>query len=509
MAPGNAVVSVMGLDVGTTGAKAVIYSAGGHLLGRGYAEYPLHHPRPEWSELEPEEVWRGVTAAIRSALAAAGKRDPVQAICAASQGEACVPLDRAGRSLGPAIASFDPRSAPQAARLVEALSERSIFTITGMPPHAMYSLCKILWWKEHRPDVFRSTHRFLTFGEYVVHRLGIAAPAIDRTMAARTMAMDLETLDWSEKILDAARIERDLLPPIAAAGSSQGTIGAAAASDLGLPAGVEAVTGGHDQPCGALGAGVTRPGTALDATGTVECITAVMDAPRCSDAMLAGRYPSYPHVVDGRWITIAFNFTGGVLLRWFRDQLGEPEVSAAIAAGSDPYAALIASAASDAAGVYVLPHFAATGNPWFDTQSAGALVGLRLSTSRGELIKAVLDGITYEIRLNLERLAGAGPPVSRLRAVGGGARSATWLQLKADIFGMPVATVNIEECAAFGAALLAGEGCGVFASAEMAAQEFVRETRVFEPDPTSAARHTERFHHYEALYPALRQFYRN
>jgi xylulokinase len=209
-------------------------------------------------------------------------------------------------------------------------------------------------------------------------------------------------------------------------------------------------------------------------------------------------------VVPGLYATLAFNFTGGSLLRWYRDTLGAKEVEEAQVAGLDVYDIMIGKAAGGPSRVLVLPHFTMTGTPWFDPASKGAVVGLTLATGADQILKGILDGITYEMRLNLDRLAEAGVEVREIRAIGGGAKSRTWMQLKADIFNRPVSALNVSEAACLGAAILAGEAVGEYPSADAAAAAVVKVVETYEPRPAEVARYAEQYARYQRLYPALR-----
>jgi len=497
-------MSLLGLDVGTTGCKAIVFNREGGILGQGYREYPLLHPRPGWNELDSNQVWEGVKAAIREAVAQAGSADPVRALAASTQGEAATPIDSQGRALANTIVTFDARTVPQSEWWASTMGKKALFAITGQPLHPMYTINKIMWWRQNRPDLYERTWKFLCYGDLVGWRLG-AEPVMDWSMACRTMAFDLNRKQWSSDILGLAGVEERLLPQAAPSGTVVGKVSAAMAAELGLPEGAAIVTGGHDQPCGALGAGIIEPGVAMDATGTVECITPVFDHPVLSDRMLESNLPCYIHVAPDRYVALAFNFTGGSLLRWYRDTLGKQERDEAEVTGLDVYEIMIGLAAGGPSPVYVLPHFTSTGTPWMDTEAKGAMLGLTLATTKGEIIKGLLDGITYEMRLNLDCLDQAGVHINRLRAIGGGAKSPTWLQLKANIFNRPVHTLSVSEAACLGAALLAGVGVGEYANLDEGIAQTVQVTGCYEPDPAETARYEEAFQVYREIYPTVKE----
>ena len=495
-------MSLLGLDVGTTGCKAIVFDLEGKILGQAYREYPLVYPEPGWIELDSNLVWEATKQAVQEAVGQAGSRDPVKALATSVQGEAVTPIDEKGNALANSIVTFDNRTVPQSQWWEEHLGKTKVFQITGMPLHPMYTLNKIMWWRENTPEVYEQAWKFLCYGDLVLYRLGLE-PAIDYSMAGRTMAFDLRRQRWSEEILSQAQVSEDKLAQVVPPGTVVGKIGAQAAAELGLPEGTVAASGGHDQPCGALGAGIIEPKVAMDATGTVECIAPTFAQPVLNDDMLKFNYPCYCHVVPDRYITMAFNFTGGSLLRWYRDVLGKEEREEAEVAGLDAYGVMIGKAAGAPSPLLVLPHFTVTGTPWYDPHSKGAILGLTLSTTKGEIIKGLLDGITFEMRLNLDFLDQAGVAIEQLRAIGGGARSRTWLQLKANIFNRPVSALSVSEAACLGAALLAGTAIGEYTSIEEAVSQVIEVTETFEPDPEEVPKYEERYQLYRELYPTL------
>lgn len=497
-------MSLLGIDIGTTGCKAIVFRVDGQVLGHAYREYPLIHPREGWAELDPAGVWDRVSEAVAEAVDRAGPGDPVKALSTSVQGEAVTPVARDGTILANSPVTFDGRTVPYREEWEQKVGAAEVFRITGMPLHPMYTLNKIMWWKRERPEIYERAWKFLCYGDFTLQRLGLT-PTIDSSMAGRTMAFDLEKTDWSDRLLSVAGVDREKLPEAKPAGTAVGEVPAAVAQELGLPRGVIGVTGGHDQPCGALGAGISQAGLAMDATGTVECITPVFDRPVLSPAMRENNYCCYHHVVPGLYATLAFNFTGGSLLRWYRDNLGAKEVEEAQVSGLDVYDIMLGKAAGGPSRLLVLPHFTMTGTPWFDPAAKGVILGLTLATGADQIIKGILDGITYEMRLNLDRLAEAGVEVRQIRAIGGGAKSRMWKQLKANIFNRPVSALNVSEAACLGAAILAGVAVGEYRSADEAAAALVKVTETYDPQREEAARYAEQYARYQRVYPALRE----
>ncbi len=495
-------MSLLGIDVGTTGCKAVAFDEEGRLLASAYREYPLHFPRTGWIELDSERVLASVREATRE-VGARTRKDPVRAFAVSAQGEAVTPVGKDGRALHRGVVTFDARTASLVPWWEERIPRRRIFGITGMPLHGMYTASKIVWWKRERPDVFRRARYFLCYEDLVYHRMGIA-PAIDASLAGRTMLYDIDRGTWSDEILGIAGIEPGRLARPMPSGTAIGVLGKKAAREFGLPEGAVAVTGGHDQPCGALGSGVVEPGVGMYATGTVECITPAFGKRVTHPRLLENNIACYPHVVPGLFVALTFNFTGGSLLRWFRDSLAATEKESARKRGRDAYDLLLADCPKDPTSIYVLPHFTATGTPHFDTESKGVIAGLRLSTSRGEIVKAILEGVTYEMALNARILEECGARIRSFRAIGGGAKSPFWMQVKADLLGKPVHAMRVSEAACLGAAILAGTALGRYRSAREASLAISRVERTYRPDPRRARAYRERFARYRELYPALR-----
>jgi len=276
------------------------------------------------------------------------------------------------------------------------------------------------------------------------------------------------------------------------------------AKELGLPKETLVVTGGHDQPCGALGAGVIKPGITMDAIGTVECITPAFQKPVINRKMLSNRFCCYPHVVPNQYVTVAFNFTGGSLLRWYRDQFGEKEVEIAQKTGQDVYDSLVQKISKEPSSLFILPHFTTTGTPYFDHHSRGAILGLALATTKPEVTKAILEGISYEIRLNIELLAQSGISVQEIRAIGGGAKSDIWLQIKSDLFGRKILSLNVTEAASLGVALLAGWAVGEYKSLEEAVKQTVKIKKTFQPNLKNKRIYDQKFKIYRQIYPLLK-----
>ncbi len=497
-------MSLVGIDIGTSGAKATVFDTEGRVIGQAYREYPLCFPKPGWIELDAARVIHDAHDALAEAARAA-RRDPITALSVSTLGEAAAPVDAAGRILDRAIIGFDTRGCDENDFLSEKVGRGTLFRKTGAPPKHIFTICKMLWLRKHNRALFRSARKFLLFEDLFFNSLGLD-PVINYSLAARTMAFNIHKKEWDAQVLEAAAMDEGMFARPAASGAIVGEVPAVAASKLGLKRGVIAVAGGHDQLCAAFGSGVIKPGLACDSTGTVECVTIGLAEAVVNARMLRNNFCCSPHVVPGMYATLAYNFTGGSLLKWFRDTFTAAERKEVEKSGGDIYDVLLSEAPEEPTNLMVLPHFTSSGTPYFDPDSFGAMLGLKLETTRGEVVRAILEGVSMEIRMNIEMLKSAGVEVKELNAIGGGARSEYWLKLKADVFGRPVVSLDVSEAGALGAAMLAGIGAGVYKSYDRAVAAAVRKKKKYTPVRSRADKYTQRLEAYRAMYPALKKW---
>lgn len=494
-------MSLLGLDIGITGCKAVAFGLDGATLAQAYREYPLYQPHPGWMELDPAEVWQAVCEVI-SRVTATAARDPVTALSVSTHGESVLPVDAAGRPLCRFITALDTRAGEQMRWWQEQVGKERLFRISGVPLHPMYTINKLMWLRQHEPAIFAAARRFLCMQDFVFYQLGLP-PTMDYSLATRTMAFDVNHLAWSAEILELAQLDVQRLSRLLPSGSALGEVPAPAAEALGLGHGVVAVIGGHDQPAGALGCGAVAEGISMDSTGTVECIGVASRRLVLDRNLLAGNLPVSPHTAPGMYMVMGYSATGGALLRWYRDTFGRAEQEEARGAGRNVYDLILQQASPGPSPVLILPHFVGSGTPWMDAASKGAILGLHLSTTRGQIIKAVLDSVSYEIKLSLDVMEAAGIAVRELRAFGGGAKSPLWLQTKADIYGKPVQAMDVTEAPCQGVAILAGVATGAFRSVDEGLSRMVRTARTYQPDAAAVQRYQERYAIFKQIYPTL------
>ena len=494
-------MNLLGLDIGTTGCKAILFDSDGTLLAKASREYSVSIPHPHWAEQDIENVWQLAQEAIREAIAAAHVSE-IAAIGLSVHGEAVTPVDERGCAMRPTILGMDTRTGAQNDWLRQRFGGEALFQRTGMPIHTINTLPKLLWLKENEPDVWKAAKKFLLVEDYLIQKMTGQA-AVSQCLASRTQLYNLNEGQWDEVILRALELDAEKLARVLPSGSVVGPLSPELVSVFGLTRAPIVVTGGHDQACGALGVGLTTPGLASVSTGTAEVVEVALPSPVLSQQLYEGNISVYSHVVPGLFLAMTLNHSGGMSLRWFRDGFCEPQMVASAQANSDAYDLILAGASAKPTGLLVLPHFSGSGTPTFDTSSKAAILGLTFATARADIAKAILEGLTHELRLNLDLLKSGGVKIDVLRAIGGGAKSALWLQLKADITGIPVVTPKITEAAGFGAALLAGVGAGLFPSAAEAANRFLQLTDEYHPDPARHAAYTRQFELYQQVYPAL------
>ena len=490
-----------GLDIGTSGCKITVFEPCGAMLGTLYRDYPVSRTASE-HEIDVSEIWRTVCALVTDAAA---KYGGIAGIGVASFGETFVLLDGAGSPLCNSMIYTDPRGEEECLRLERAVGEKELAEITGLKAHAMYSVPKLMWIKNNRPELYNRAAKILFVGDYIVYML-TGKTQIDYSLASRTMAFDINTLEWSAEVMRAADIDMELFSAPVAFGTSAGPIRGELADKLGLARDVVVVSGGHDQVAAAVGCGVFDSRTAVDGAGSVECITPVFSLGAVGiDKMTEGSYSIVPYVEPGKYVCYAFLFTGGALLQWFADTLAGYAAAAAQKRGVSVYDELEGGEPlSGPTGILVLPHFSGAATPYMDYGSKGAIAGLTLTHTQRDIFYAMMEGVCFEMRLNTERLSGAGIKFGALRAAGGGANSRAWMQMKADILNMPVVALQSAEAGAAGCAMAAGTALGLFADLRAAAGAFVKERETYYPRAEMREKYGAIYEKYKKLYAAIR-----
>lgn len=496
-------MSYLGLDIGTGGCKAVVFNDQGRELASAFREYPLQHPHPGWAELDPDDVINKCFESIREVNECCS--DPVTALSLSSQGEAFAPVSRDGGILCNAMVSSDSRARDIAAKWGNEFGTEKIYHITGHTPHPLFTLFKILWIKENRQEIWKNARYFLCFEDLFYFRVGLE-PKISWPMAGRTMLFDVLRHTWSSDILEAVGLPADKLAVPVPSGELIGVISTEIGSRLGFKKPVTVVAGGHDQPCAALGAGVIEKGMCMYATGSVECFCPMLDEPTFSQELQRNNLSCYDYTLKGKYTSVAYSLTGGNILRWMRNELGQYEKVIASASGQNVYTVLLDAMPSKPSELLVLPYFCATGTPYFDTRAKGVIIGLQLTTTKGEITRALLEGVALEMKLNLQLLESSGMEIRTLVATGGGTRHLKWTQLKADVLNKKIIVPDITETGCFGAALLARSTIENVPVTDLL-KIMNPVTREIIPDPENALIYEKKFESYKQLYPSLKQLW--
>lgn len=489
---------LVGLDVGTTNIKAVIFDISGQPVAQASVSTPTYYPQPSWAYYKAEELWQRTVEAIRLAVAKIDDPGRIVSVAAASMGEAGAPIDAHGQPTYDVIAWFDQRTQPQIEWLDRTIGKDRLFDMTGLSLQPIFGLGKLLWLKENQPDAFARTIRWLNMADYIAYRL-CGVPVTDYSLASRTMALDLRRLQWADDLLQEVGLPADLFAPVCVSGTRLGPVLPEVAAMTGLPTTAQVATGGHDHVCGALAVGVTEPGSLLNSLGTAENLFLPLNQPLTDAEMGRQGYTQGVHVVPGQYYVFGASYTSGACVDWLRQIFG----------GGD-YAALIAAAEQvppGSLGVCFLPHLRLANPPYDDPLGRGAFIGLSTDVKPATLFRAVLEGLAYESHYVVASLLKFmdTSTLHRIHAIGGGTRNRLLMQLKATVFNQPVIVTTMTEATSLGAALLGGLGAGVYADVPAALGQLKRDEVVVEPLAEQVALYETYFRQvYQQLYLALR-----
>jgi xylulokinase len=489
---------LLGLDIGTSGAKALVCDAHGAGIVTALAEYPLAMPQPLWSEQSPADWWLGARTAIRSVLQSAGiDGSQVVGLGLTGQMHGAVFLDERNEVIRPALLWNDQRTAAECAEITARVGAERLIAIAGNPALTGFQAPKILWLRNHEPANYARLARVLLPKDYIRLKLAGVAAA-DASDAAGTLLLDLRTRDWSAEILQALAIPREWLPRVVEGPAVTGGLLPDVAAELGLPAGLPIIAGGGDNAAAAVGTGIVRSGVISSSIGTSGVLFAHSDTIALDPQ---GRLHTFCHAVPGQYHLMAVTLAAGGSFQWLRNTLraaGRADLSYA------ELADLAATAPIGAEGLIFLPYLSGERTPHLDPLARGAFIGLTARHTIAHMARAVMEGVVYSLRDGLEIMRGLGLAINDVRATGGGGKSALWRRMQADIYGAPVSTLVAEEGPAYGAALLAGVGSGVFADVPAAVAQCIVVGGVTHPDPAAQARYDAVYAIYRDLYGQLR-----
>ena len=489
---------VLGFDVGTTNLKCLALDDAGTIVAQGSEPTPRSHPRPDWTDFEPEPIWEAVCRAIRTVVTQIDDPLAIRGIAVSSLAESVVPIDARGQPLAPAIAWFDLRTIAEYEWLREKIGYETLFKVSGLNPDPMFGLCKILWVRNHDPLTFQKARLWLHFADYVAFRL-CGIPATDPSLACRSLAYDLSQGNWANEILEAVGVPPSSFPPVCQSGTPLGLITSSSATATSLPKTTVVSVGIHDHLSGAFAAGGLSAGVLFDSIGTSESLNSVLPKPvfdQCiaADGLAQGALwiekPTY-------YLTGGLQ-TAGAAVEWFQRELG----------GKLSIADLVeeAALAEEAVPVF-LPHLVRSLTPHPDPRASGAFIGVRSTTTRGAMFRAVLEGLAFEARAIADAMVNVAglPRFEKILTIGGSLQNAFLTQIKADVYSFPIKVNPVREAVSLGAALLAGLGCGLFPDPSAAVQVAHREEIGVEPNAERSKRLEERYQDvYRHLYEQLR-----
>lgn len=498
-----------GIDLGSTTLKVVIYDLDGRSVAHASRLTELVHPdaaHPDWAIWRPEQIWGGVADALREATSQLPDPGEIKAVAVTGMGMDGLPMDREGRWLYPFISWHCPRTLPQQQWWLEHVGAQKQFAISGNLVWGFNTALRILWMREHEPDILQRTDQWLLIEDFINFML-CGVKATDYSMASSTLLFDQSRRDYSDELLQIAGIDRAWLADPKPSGTVIGAVHARAAEATGLRRGTPVVLGGHDFLCSALPVGAFRPGVVLNVVGTWEMVVTALDRLVLTPSACEMGWWIDSHVARDRFAAIGC-VVAADMLEWFRKHFGAEEAERARREGGvdwDYLMALAREVPPGADGLMFLPHMSGSTVPVVDPASLGAFVGLRNLCGKGHLVRATIEGLSYQFLQMLEGLRDAFQVTAeKLIAVGGGAQNAFWTQTKADMVGKPIEIPALEEATPLGAAILAGIGVGLYRDEEEACERVYRPGRIVEPDLDLTARYAERFEIFKRLYPALK-----
>jgi xylulokinase len=493
---------LLGIDVGTTGSKAILIDPDGRIVASATTEYPMFTPRPLWAEQNPADWWTATVASIRRVLGTNGIRaDQVVGIGLTGQMHGLVLLDQRGSVLRPCIMWNDQRTGPQCAAITKEIGAQRLLGLIANPVLPGFTAGKIVWVRENEPGVYAQAAQILLPKDYIRYRL-TGAYAMEVSDASGTALFDVQHRRWSDEMLGALDIPRAWLPEVFESPIPSAKISADAAKETGLVAGTPVVGGGGDQAAQAVGSGIIQTGIISATMGTSGVVFAATDKFLLEPE---GRLHAFCHAVPGQWHLMGVMLSAAGSFRWFRDALGQSEAAQARETGADVYDLLTAQGATAPAGsegLLFLPYLTGERTPYPDPDARGVFFGITLRHGKAQFVRAVLEGVAYGLRDSLELMRAMGLNITQVRASGGGAKSVLWRQILADVFGSEIVLLNVTEGAAYGAALLAGVGAGVYTDVNDACAHTIRVTDKIEPS-ANARVYADFYPIYRALYPAL------
>ena len=498
---------VLGVDLGTSGTKTVLFDKQGRAIASASREYPLDQPRNGWAEQDPECWWQAARETIRQVIGESGVAPAqIRGLGISGQMHGLVLLDENGQVLRKAILWCDGRTQQECDEITRIVGRERLIRITANPALTGFTAGKILWVRRHEPEIWKQVRHILLPKDYVRFRL-TGEYGSEMSDASGTNLLDVPRRCWSGAMLDALDLDATLLPPLMESSDAAGTVTSRAAEETGLQPGTVVAAGAGDNAAAAVGTGVVTAGKAFATIGTSGVVFAHADQVQIDPK---GRVHTFCAAVPGAYTVMSCTLAAGLSLKWFRDQFCQAECQTAAQMGEDPYTLMSQEAAQSPIGanrLVYLPYLMGERSPLLDADARGAFIGLSGIHTRRDLLRAVMEGVIYSMRQNLEVLRGMGIAPAEMRACGGGARSPFWRQMMADVFALPVRTVKNTEGPALGAAILGGVAAGLYADIPSACAALIQENEPQLPDVQRHVDYEKYYDLYVSLYPALKDAY--
>ncbi|MCF7890951.1 xylulokinase [Candidatus Bipolaricaulota bacterium] len=498
---------LLGLDLGTTGAKTLVIDDRGEVLATHTEGYPLYQPEQGWSEQNPEEWWKATLKALKSVLAKGEvDKSSIRGIGLSGQMHGSVFLDEENRVIRNPILWNDTRTSEQCREIEDTIGEDKLLNLVGNPALEGFTAPKVLWLKEKEPENYEKLETLLLPKDYIVYRL-TGRLVTEKSDAAGTLLYDVRNQEWSEEICEALDIDPEILPEVLDSEDVVANVKPGIANEIGLPSDLKVVAGGADNACSAVGNGVTEEGLFLVSIGSSGVVLAHSASMETNDE---NRIHYFNHSVSGKWYLMGVMLSAGLSLRWFRDNFARLETQTGDLTGTNPYEFLNSEAKQVPAGsegLVFLPYLSGERTPHQNAKARGVFFGISGTHDKRHFVRSILEGVTFGLQDSLELIKDMGIEPTQIRVTGGGAQSALWRKIQADIFGQEVVATKVDEGPAYGAALLAGVGSGTYKSINNAVDRCVTISSYDQPDSKNQKVYSELYSIYRSLYTSLENDY--
>jgi len=476
-------IYLAGIDIGTTGAKGMIFDLAGNVKGVAYYEYPCTYPKPAWVEQDPDLLVDSAMKAMKDAVVKSGiPSSEIISVSLSAQRCCGIFLDRDENLLRPMISWQDNRTPAEVEDIAAKIDPAEYYKRTGYPNSTTWLLSKMLWVRKNEPVIWDKTARIVQMHDYFLRALGVDDYYVDHNDAGYFGVFDNVKGEWDRELLTMFDIDESLLPKHGKSGTLVGTVSKEASERCSLAVGTKISIGAGDQSAGSVGAGIVHKGLLSISMGTAGAVTAYLDSPfrdpNCANIATA-------HPIDGCWLLEGYQAAAGGVYRWFRDEVGGTEMAEAEKTGRDFFAIMnekIEQVPAGSNGLLVMPYFASAGTPRYNPSARGTIIGLTFAHSRFELARAFMEGITMDMRDMLNSMKNSNVAIKEARILGGPTKSEVWNQIQSDIYGIPVDTLKVGDATVLGAAILGGVGAGVFSSIEEGADKMVALEKRYEPN---------------------------